>query len=125
MVGSSPIGAVCVYGPQEDRCDGAEALTRWLRSSGGLYGTRVIPADFTGELTAGMPVVRLSVLTERKTESIGLPMTISTSLSSPNGMLKVTADRGRLQRGGLGWQDGEMDGLCEISMKKQKPHEPK
>lgn len=51
-----------------------------------------------------MPVVRLSVLTERKTESIGFPMTMSTSLSSPNGMLKVTADRGRLQD-----DDGGMD----------------
>lgn len=50
-----------------------------------------------------MPVVRLSVLTERKTESIGFPMTMSTSLSSPNGMLKVTADRGRLQ----GWMTME------------------
>lgn len=100
MVGSSPICAVCAYGPQEEHCDGAEALTRWLRSSGGLYGTRVIPADVIGDVIAGMAVARLSVLTERKTESIGFPMTMSTSLSRPNGMLKVTADRGRLQRGG-------------------------
>lgn len=38
------------------------------------------------------------MLAERKTESIGFPMTMSTSLSSPNGMLKVTADRGRLHK---------------------------
>lgn len=52
----------------------------------------------------------MSVLAERKTESIGFPMTMSTSLSSPNGMLKVTADKGRLQRGGWTWEQRWKDG---------------
>lgn len=63
----------------------------------------------------------MSVLAERKTESIGFPMTTSTSLSSPNGMLKVTADKGRLQRRmdvdtpAEGWR---------TRMEKQRPQKP-